>query len=106
MNRNGILNKLARARTVEAMVLKIAHVKRLDGDLQDLSQMVYATLCEKPATLIEGLDRRHELNFFISKIITNLLFSKTSRFYYQYVLPRKREVSIECNKTENATNEP
>lgn len=106
MNRNGILNELARARTVEAMVLRIAHVKRLDGNLQDLSQMVYAALCEQPARRIEELAGRHELNFFISKIITNLLFSKTSRFYYQYVLPRKREVSIECNKTENATNEP
>lgn len=93
MEAKQIINGLAKERFVEKMVSNIAH-RDLDTDLQDLCQMVYVTLLEKEPSKIEGLAARNEMRFYISKIITNLLRSKTSRYYYEIKKPRISETAI------------
>ena len=79
-----VIEKLAKARTVETMVCNIAGVDRLAGDLRDLAQMVYLILCEYDADKIVELWDHGEIRFFIARIIMNQLNSVTSPFFRKY----------------------
>lgn len=92
-NAREIITKLAKQKVVENTIAKIAH-SDLDADLCDLSQMVYVALLETKPEKIEHMDARNELRFYIVKIIKNMLFSKTSRFYYEIKKPREQETEI------------
>lgn len=51
---------------------------------QDLIQEVYLILLEYDKDKIIELFNNNQINYFISKIITNLWYSKTSPFYMKY----------------------
>lgn len=93
MKAREIIEQLAREAVVETMLSKIAH-RAFTGDLLDLAQMVYEALLTTPARTIVRLHRRDELQFYITKIITNQLRSKTSPFYYLFRIQDTRNVPI------------
>lgn len=79
-NTNRILvDSLAQEHVVEHLVANIT--KRPASQLGDLVQMVYEILLRKPARPIQRVIRNQAMNYYITKIIQNLYFSKTSPYY-------------------------
>ena len=76
-----IITKIAEDRLVESMVCNIAGRDRITGDLCDLVQMVYLVLLEYDDDKILDLWTNGEIRFFIARIITNQLNSRTSPFW-------------------------
>lgn len=73
---------LARNRVVEEMIDKM---NINSGYNNDLAQEVYLILLEYDADKINDLIQKKQINFFISRIIMNQVFSSTSDFYRKYV---------------------
>jgi len=80
MQSRDIINELARGRVVETMAANIAH-RDLDDNLQDLCQIIYMSLLDKPPERIEELHHRNELNYYISQMIKNQYFTKNSPWH-------------------------
>lgn len=66
-----------------------------DEDLKDLEQDLYLELLEKDEELIEYLYENDQLNFFLTKMVTNNINSKTSPFYYRYKKNKLKQTSID-----------
>lgn len=81
MTREGIIEQIAKNKTVETMVDNMA-VPDLYRD--DLIQEIYLILLQYDEDKIQEIWDKGDMNFFISKLITNNYNSKTSRFYYKY----------------------
>lgn len=73
------IGKLARDRTVEGIARNIGVT---GTDIDDLSQMVYEILLEKPPEKLDIPDE--EINYYLTRIIKNQWHSKTSTFYRTY----------------------
>ena len=80
MTSNQIINELAKNKVVEKLVANISPDDN-PPDNQDLSQLVYLTLLEKPNSLIEDLYSKGELIFYVIRIITRNVYSTTSPYY-------------------------
>lgn len=80
MNKNGIIETLARDKVIETMAVNIAH-SHMSQDLQDLVQMVYLVLLEYDEDKIVDLWEHNEMRFFIARIIVNQYRSKNSPFH-------------------------
>lgn len=89
MNQSNIINQLAKEKTVENIISNITPPRPDQAD-SDLAQDIYVNLLEKDELLIEELYSKGEINYFITRMITQNLFSKNSPFYYQYVIPQRR----------------
>ena len=85
MTSNQIINELAKNKVVEKLVANISPDDNppgsLSSDNQDLSQLIYLTLLEKPNSLIEDLYSKGELIFYVIRIITRNVYSTTSPYY-------------------------
>lgn len=79
MTKKEIIRSLAKDKTVEKLI-----GKKTDFCVEDLAQDIYIYLLEKPAALIETLKDRGELIFYITAIIKNQVFSRTSEYYKKY----------------------
>ena len=89
------VQKIADQRLVEKIVAKITSsgATAQDADsLKDLCQDIYLSLLEdeKFASIYE---EGHQ-NFWVTRIVMNNIMSSSSRYYRQYLLPIKRNVSI------------
>ena len=62
----------------------------------DLVQETYLILLEYDKDKLNEIEEKGDTKFFVSKVITNQINSKTSRFYYKYKKYYK-------NKDENRT---
>ena len=80
MTSNQIINELARNKVIEKLVANISPDDN-SPDNQDLSQLIYLTLLEKPNSLIEDLYSKGELIFYVIRIITRNVYSTTSPYY-------------------------
>lgn len=87
MDKNAIIEELARGRQVEE-ILKGKNIS--SPYVSDLAQDIYVQLLEKDGALIGGLYDRGELLYFVCKMITNNIFSVTSPYYRKYEDFRKR----------------
>lgn len=105
MDAREIINEIAAAKVVEDMVVRIAH-RPLDSDLCDLSQMVYEALLKTAPGRLIKLQERQEMRPYISKIITNQLRSKTSRFHYIFRRPRAMQTELTDTITNTVIDEP
>ena len=76
-----IIEEIAKKKTVETMVDNMA-VPDLYRD--DLIQEIYLILLQYSPEAIQNIWDKGEMDYFISKLITNNYNSKTSRFYYKY----------------------
>ena len=75
-----IVDKLARNRVVEDMIKNM----NINDCPDDLAQEIYLILLEYDKEKIEDIYNKNQINFFISRIITNQAFSKNSPFYLNY----------------------
>lgn len=75
-----IVDKLARNRVVEDMIKNM----NINDYPDDLAQEIYLILLEYDKDKIEDIYNKNQINFFISRIITNQAFSKNSPFYLNY----------------------
>lgn len=80
MTSNQIINELARNKVIEKLVANISPEDN-SPDNQDLSQLTYLALLEKPNSLIEDLHSKGELIFYVIRIITKNVYSTTSPYY-------------------------
>lgn len=76
-----IVGRMAKARVVEDLVCNVAHRRCIDGDLEDLVQIVYIALLEMDADKLEDLVKTGAINFFIVRIIMNQYNSGHSPFF-------------------------
>lgn len=93
IDKETIIETLARERRVEALVENIAH-HSLTADLKDLCQMVYLILLEYDATRLQDLWENDQINFFLARIIINQYRSSNSPFFKIFRKYQTRSVSI------------
>lgn len=98
-----IVGRLGRDKRVEQIVLRIAGVRALNADLQDLCQMIYLTLLEYDADKLNDLWENDAINFLIVRLVLFNLRSKTSRYYYiiKIFSARSTDLSAVEYKTED-----
>lgn len=94
MTRNGIIEQLAREKTVERMVENIAR-RHITGDLKDLCQMIYLFLLEYDEAKLIEIWEKGAMGFFIVRIIQNQYCLPSSRFIRAYRVFGRRTVPIE-----------
>lgn len=93
MNKQTIIETLAKERRVEALVENIAH-HSLTADLKDLCQMVYLILLEYDESKLQDLWENDQMNFFLARIIINQYRSSNSPFHSIYRKYQERSISI------------
>jgi len=99
MRKEEIIEKWASEKKVESLVKK--HTDFLNNPyIDDLVQDIYIELFLKDNELIEKLENDNEIDYFLTKIIRNNLYSKTSPFYYKYNKFRKITDEIDANLDE------
>ena len=89
------VQKIAEQRMVEKIVAKITSsgTTAYDPDsLQDLCQDIYMSLLTDDK-FVNIVEEGHE-NFWVTRIVMNNIMSSSSRYYRNYLLPQKRNVSI------------
>ena len=84
MDAADIARELAENRTVETVVCRIAHRRRLDDDLADLSQLVYEVILGYDPVRLNDLRDCGQLENFIARIVLNQYRSASSPFHYIY----------------------
>lgn len=80
--KHDIIEELARNRAIETIISNVTKCHKPEHE--DLSQMLYLDLLSKPDDLIEELYTRNSLQYFLARMVTNSVNSKTSRFYYLF----------------------
>lgn len=82
-----IIEQLARDKVVESIV---ENVNNSDEDRFDLVQDIYLDLLCKDDDFIIKLHEDNKLRYFIVKMVTNNIKSKTSPYFYQYKKSREK----------------
>lgn len=90
-----IINDVANSKIVEEIIDGITYSKFENNEnLKDLAQDIYLQLLQMDNTKINELYFKKQLRFWITRIITNNIHSKTSPYYYQYKKAQRQSVSI------------
>ena len=67
-----------------------------NDDLMDLQQDILLSLIEnKKDKLLERLESKGQLKFYLSKIVTNQIRSTSSPYFYKYKKPKNKLINIE-----------
>ena len=93
IDKQTIIEILAKERRVEALVENIAH-HSLTADLKDLCQMVYLILLEYDESKLQDLWENDQINFFLARIIINQYRSSNSPFHTIFRKFQERSVSM------------
>lgn len=100
MTKKEIIEKWAKEKKVETLIKNHTDFSN-NPYIEDLVQDIYIELFLKDNELIEKLENDNEIDYFLTKIIRNNLYSKTSPFYYKYNKFRKITDEIDANLDEN-----
>lgn len=100
MTKKEIIEKWANEKKVENLVKKHTDFSN-NPYIEDLVNDIYIDLLLKDDELIQKLDNENKIDYYLTKIIRNNLYSKTSPFYYKYQKFRKIIDEIEPNADEN-----
>ncbi len=95
MTRNEVVNEIAKKRIVETIVNRVTSSGTTAQDpssISDLIQDIYLSLLEDDK--IVGIYEQGHENFYIARIVTNNICSSSSRYYRNYLLPLKKNVSL------------
>lgn len=95
MTTNEAVSEIAKQHIVENIVNRVTSSGTTAQDpttLCDLIQDIYLSLLED-AKIADIYEEGHA-NFYIARIVTNNICSSSSRYYRNYLLPRKKNVSI------------
>ena len=90
MTKNEIIGTLATGHVVEDIITNITKGKE-DDTLKDLAQMIYEWLLETEEEKIVSMYEKKQLNYYISRIATNNIKSKNSRYYYLFKKPEMHD---------------
>lgn len=77
-----IIADLAKNKAIETIISNVTKFRRPEHE--DLAQMLYLDLLSKKEELIQELYARNSLQYFLARMVTNSINSKTSRFYYLF----------------------
>lgn len=78
-----IISAYAKDRVVEDIIKNLHSGEDVDN-LKDLGQDIYISLMEKEPSKIEELYSKNQLKFFITRMVTNNIFSKNSPYYQTF----------------------
>lgn len=81
MGKNEILESIAKEQMVEKIIKNCATAMTINNE--DLAQDIYVCLLNDDK--VERLYSEGKLKFYVTRLVLNNLFSKTSRFYYHYI---------------------
>lgn len=97
-----IINEIANAQLIEEIISGITYSKfESKENLKDLAQDIYLQLLQMDNAKINELYFKKQLRFWVTRIITNNIHSKTSPYYYQYKKSQRQSVSIDDIDTDN-----
>lgn len=97
-----IINEIANAHLIEEIIDGITYSKFENKEnLKDLSQDIYLQLLQMDNAKINELYFKKQLRFWVTRIITNNIHSKTSPYYYTYKKAQRQSVSIDDIDTDN-----
>ena len=97
-----IINEIANAHLIEEIISGITYSKfESKENLKDLAQDIYLQLLQMDNAKINELYFKKQLRFWVTRIITNNIHSKTSPYYYQYKKSQRQSVSIDDIDTDN-----
>lgn len=99
-----IIEQIAKDKLIDQIISNVAKDAK-DEDLKDLKQDIYLILMEKDEDFLEGIYERGQMPYYLSRIITNNINSKTSRFYYLYKVHKNKQLIIDDIPNE-PTEEP
>lgn len=92
MNKTQIIDKIAQERMVEEIVGNVAKTTDLtQNSLDDLCQDIYVQLMLKDDSLIEQLQEKNQLRFYIARMAVNQVHSTLSPYFYGYIKPMRHE---------------
>lgn len=94
MTASEIIEELAKKREVETIVANVAHMD-MDDDLRDLCQIIYLSLLTQDPARIVKMHDAGELNYFISKMVTNQYRTKNSPWHNAVRKFRQKGESID-----------
>lgn len=98
MTKPQIIEYIANNHLVEEITKNITGY--LDDDYKDLIQDIYVDLYTKKEDLLQNLYDNDNIKFYLTRVIINNVFSKTSRFYTQYKKNNKNKVNIDDLNTD------
>ena len=97
-----IINEIANAQLIEEIISGITYSKfESKENLKDFAQDIYLQLLQMDNAKINELYFKKQLRFWVTRIITNNIHSKTSPYYYQYKKAQRQSVSIDDIDTDN-----
>ena len=79
-----IIAEWADQRKVEQILMNIIKRHTLSDYEEDLAQDIYLTLLKEPDEKIISLYEKNQSNYYISRLLSNNVNSRTSRYYYLY----------------------
>ena len=88
-----VINHIARERWVEGIINNVAG--NIDDTLKDLSQEIYIDLLSKDDEKIVEMFNSNQLKFFVTRMITNQVFSKNSPYYCTWKKNITKEENID-----------
>ena len=91
MDNRKIVEDIVKTQLLENIVNKIT-ANSNDEDLKDLKQDILISLLQDDK--LSGIYERHQLGFYLSRIVLNNVASSTSPFYRTYKRPRKLNEGI------------
>lgn len=94
-----IIEQLAKDKTIETIVDNIS--KGSFPYTEDLVQDLYIELLSKPEDKIIQMYEKKQLNYFITTMVRNNLYSKNSRYYYNYMRWEQNRSEFTNNKEED-----
>ena len=90
-----IINEIANNGLVEEIINGVSYSKFENTEnIKDLAQDIYLQLLQMDNAKINELYFKNQLRFWVTRIITNNIHSKTSPYYYQYKKEQMQSVSI------------
>lgn len=90
-----IINEIANGGLVEEIIQGVSYSKFENTEnLKDLTQDIYLQLLQMDTAKINELYFKKQLRFWVTRIITNNIHSKTSPYYYQYKKEQRQSVNI------------
>ena len=93
MDRNGIVEALARQRRVEHFA-QIYAERRLDDDLKDLCQIIYLALLQMDEAKLRDLWDNGEIDFYLRRVVKTQLFGNRSDYEREVLRFRRRATMI------------
>ena len=94
-NRRKIINEIANNGLVEEIINGVSYSKFENTEnLKDLAQDIYLQLLQMDTKKLNDLYTKNQLRFWVTRIITNNIHSKTSPYYYMYKKAQMQSVNI------------